>query len=110
MPTANLKSASIYNPKLKSKPTSINIEKTSKKISSKTKSLKPSNKPKKGTVKFSPQPYRIIIRLSGANPSAPAETVTRALRDAGIIFEVEKIERFSNDSSFNWKTKEVKEP
>ncbi len=43
---------------------------------------------------FKPQPYRIILKLSGANPSAPAETVTAALRKAGIKFEVEKIERF----------------
>ena len=45
---------------------------------------------------FNPQPYRIILRLSGANPSAPAETVTEALRKAGVQFEVEKIERFEN--------------
>jgi len=43
---------------------------------------------------FKPQPYRIILKLSGANPSAPAETVTNALRKAGVQFEVEKIERF----------------
>ena len=54
---------------------------------------------------FNPQPYRIILRLSGANPSAPAETVTKALRKAGVQFEVEKIERFdekklSEDTSF----------
>ena len=48
---------------------------------------------KKKTI-FNPQPYRIILRLSGANPSAPAETVTKALRKAGVQFEVEKIERF----------------
>jgi len=41
---------------------------------------------------FNPQPYRIILKLSGANPSAPAETVTEALRKAGVDFEVEKIE------------------
>ena len=45
---------------------------------------------------FNPQPYRIILRLSGANPSAPAETVTEALRKAGVQFEVEKIERFDD--------------
>ncbi len=64
------------------------------------KSTKSTNK-----VIFTPQPYRIILKLSGANPSAPAETVTNALRKAGVEFEVEKIERFdeknlSNDSSF----------
>ena len=47
---------------------------------------------------FNPQPYRIIIRLSGANPSAPAETVTEALRKAGVQFEVEKIERFNKEN------------
>ena len=46
---------------------------------------------------FNPQPYRIILRLSGANPSAPAETVTKALRKAGVQFEVEKIERFDEN-------------
>ena len=45
---------------------------------------------------FKPQPYRIILKLSGANPSAPAETVTNALRKAGVQFEVEKIERFND--------------
>tara|TARA_B100000700_G_scaffold321825_2_gene421925 strand:+ start:186 stop:638 length:453 start_codon:yes stop_codon:yes gene_type:complete len=43
-------------------------------------------------IPFTPHPYRITIRLSAANPSAPAETVTKALRNSGIRFEVEKIE------------------
>lgn len=47
---------------------------------------------------FNPQPYRIILKLSGANPSAPAETVTKALRKAGVEFEVEKIERFDDEN------------
>ncbi len=56
---------------------------------------------------FNPQPYRIILRLSGANPSAPAETVTEALRKAGVQFEVEKIERFDEgDLSKNRSLKE----
>ena len=54
-------------------------------------------KPNKKTI-FNPQPYRIILRLSGANPSAPAETVTEALRKAGVQFEVEKIERFDEEN------------
>ena len=60
-----------------------------------------SQKPTKSLKKviFNPQPYRIILRLSGANPSAPAETVTEALRKAGVQFEVEKIERFNQDNS-----------
>ena len=47
----------------------------------------------------SPQPYRITIRLSAADPSAPAEVVTRSLREAGIGFEVETIERIQPPSS-----------
>ena len=51
----------------------------------------PRTKPK--AKPLDPQPYRITIRLSAADPSAPAEVVTRSLRDAGIDFEVEMIER-----------------
>ena len=47
---------------------------------------------------FNPLPYRITIKLSGANPSAPAETVTKALRMAGVKFEVEMIELVENQS------------
>ena len=39
------------------------------------------------------EPYRITIRLAGADPAAPAEAVTRALREAGVGFAVERIER-----------------
>ena len=47
---------------------------------------------------YNPQPYRIILRLAGANPAAPAEKVTEALRKAGVQFEVEKIERFEEEN------------
>ena len=40
-----------------------------------------------------PAPYRVTIRLPAADPSAPAERVTEALRAAGVAFEVETIER-----------------
>ena len=62
---------------------------------------RPSQKSTKSIKKvlFNPQPYRIILRLSGANPSAPAESVTKALRKAGVQFEVEKIERFEEGKS-----------
>ena len=62
-------------------------------ITNKDRSSQKSTKSKKKVI-FNPQPYRIILKLSGANPSAPAETVTNALRKAGVQFEVEKIERF----------------
>ena len=38
-------------------------------------------------------PYRITIRLSGADPAAPAEAVTKALRSSAVDFMVERIER-----------------
>ena len=38
-------------------------------------------------------PYRITSRLAGADPAAPAEAVTRALREADVGFAVERIER-----------------
>ena len=77
----------------------VNITKNNS-ISNKDRlSQKPIKSKKK--VIFKPQPYRIILKLSGANPSAPAETVTAALRKAGVEFEVEKIERFDEESLLN---------
>ena len=66
-------------------------------ISNKNRLIQKSSQPIKN-LNFKPQPYRIILKLSGANPSAPAETVTEALRKAGVEFEVEKIERFDEKS------------
>jgi hypothetical protein len=40
-----------------------------------------------------PAPYRVTLKLPAADPSAPAEVVTQALRAAGVSFEVEMIER-----------------
>jgi hypothetical protein len=44
-------------------------------------------------------PYRVTIRLPQADPSAPAEVVTEALRAAGVPFEVETIERMAGSGS-----------
>lgn len=46
-----------------------------------------------------PSPYRVTIRLPLADPSAPAEVVTEALRAAGVPFEVETIERMGGAAS-----------
>lgn len=51
-----------------------------------------------GTAAPAPQaagtaPYRLLLRLPAADPSAPAEAVTQALRAAGLDFVVETIER-----------------
>ena len=50
-------------------------------------------------IPFNPSPYRITIKLSGANPSSPSESVTRALIKAGVIFEVERIERVEDENN-----------
>ncbi len=65
------------------------------------KPIKINKKPinKKIAPSFVPQPYRITIKLSGANPSEPAQTVTRALIKAGVQFEVERIERINSQKS-----------
>jgi hypothetical protein len=52
----------------------------------------PAQRPPRPPV-LSPAPYRITIKLVGADPAAPAEAVTEALRAAGVPFEVEMIER-----------------
>ena len=74
----------------------VNITKNNS-ISNKDRLIQKTVKSKKKII-FKPQPYRIILKLSGANPSAPAETVTAALRKAGVEFEVEKIERYDERS------------
>ncbi len=61
------------------------------------KKIKKTRKPPK-SIKYTPRPYRITIKLSSANPSAPAETVTKALRKAEVDFEVERIERVEIDN------------
>ena len=54
----------------------------------------PEEKQRPATAQRLPQaPYRITIRLAGADPAAPAEAVTRALREADVGFAVERIER-----------------
>jgi len=52
-----------------------------------------------GTSEQAPQPYRITIRLSAADPAAPAEAVTRALRGSDVRFAVERIERIERMES-----------
>ncbi|SAY39009.1 hypothetical protein [Candidatus Synechococcus spongiarum] len=49
------------------------------------------------TPPLNPTPYRLLLRLPAADPAAPAEAVTQALRAAGILFEVETIERLPNE-------------
>ena len=77
--------------KTKAPETSVALETSAPSPSSQS----PSNPPKpKSPPSNQPQePYRITIRLSGADPAAPAEAVTRVLRNADVRFAVERIER-----------------
>ena len=84
------------NNEAENKNVQVNITKNNS-ISNNNRTLQKSIKSNKKVI-FNPQPYRIILKLSGANPSAPAETVTAALRKAGVEFEVEKIERYDERS------------
>ena len=56
----------------------------------------PEAKPLPAPATLAPAPYRVTIKLPAADPSAPAEVVTKALRAAGVSFEVETIERVRN--------------
>ncbi|QEY30936.1 hypothetical protein EVJ50_00350 [Synechococcus sp. RSCCF101] len=38
-------------------------------------------------------PYRIVISLPSADPTAPSEALSRALKQAGVVFSVETIHR-----------------
>ena len=58
--------------------------------------IAPAAKPIPVAAPSKPAPYRVTIKLPAADPSAPAEVVTQALRAAGLSFEVESIERVSN--------------
>jgi hypothetical protein len=53
----------------------------------------PAKKPAAPLAPLTPAPYRVPIKLPAADPSSPAEAVTDALREAGVAFEVETIER-----------------
>ena len=54
---------------------------------------------RKSAPAVNPRPYRVTIRLPEADPSAPAEAVTKALRATGVAFEVETIERITTPGS-----------
>ena len=59
----------------------------------KSEPTKPAAKPASPAPPLTPAPYRVTIKLPAADPSSPAEAVTDALRQAGVAFEVETIER-----------------
>ena len=58
----------------------------------------PEAQPLPAPATLAPAPYRVTLKLPAADHSAPAEVVTKALRAAGVSFEVETIERVRNGS------------
>lgn len=56
-------------------------------------SPRPASQPAPAAKALPPAPYRLTLRLPAADPAAPAEAVTQALRAAGVSFEVERIEQ-----------------
>ncbi len=70
------------------------VELKSNNISYSSNEIKKVESSYKDSKSFKLKPYRIIIRLYEVDPSAPAQIVTSALRDAGVRFEVERIEKF----------------
>ena len=50
---------------------------------------------------FEPQSYRVVIILKGVDPTDPSQKFSNILKNANIIFEIEKIERFQENDLKN---------
>ena len=50
---------------------------------------------------YEPQSYRVLIILKGVDPTAPSQKFSNVLKNANIIFEIEKIERFQENDLKN---------
>ena len=53
---------------------------------------------KKIESKYNPQSYRVIIILKAVDPTAPSEKFSDVLKNANILFEIEKIERLQESN------------
>jgi len=50
---------------------------------------------------YEPQSYRVIIILKEVDPTDPSQKFSNVLKNANIIFEIEKIERFQENDLKN---------
>ena len=50
---------------------------------------------------YEPQSYRVVIILKGVDPTDPSQIFSNVLKNANIIFEIEKIERFQENDLKN---------
>ena len=55
------------------------------------------DKNKKIKINYEPQSYRVVIILKGVDPTDPSQKFSNVLKNANIIFEIEKIERFQEN-------------
>ena len=56
---------------------------------------------KKIKTNYEPQSYRVVIILKGVDPTDPSQKFSNVLKNANIIFEIEKIERFQENDLKN---------
>ena len=56
---------------------------------------------KKIKTNYEPQSYRVVIILKGVDPTDPSKNFSNVLKNANIIFEIEKIERFQENDLKN---------
>ena len=59
------------------------------------------DKNKKIKTNYEPKSYRVVIILKGVDPTDPAQKFSNVLKNANIIFEIEKIERFQENDLKN---------
>ena len=59
------------------------------------------DKNKKIETNYEPQSYRVVIILKGVDPTDPSQKFSNVLKNANIIFEIEKIERFQENDLKN---------
>ena len=55
------------------------------------------DKNKKIKTNYEPQSYKVVIILKGVDPTDPSQKFSNVLKNANIIFEIEKIERFQEN-------------
>ena len=59
------------------------------------------DKNKKIKTNYEPQSYRAVIIFKGVDPTDPSQKFSNVLKNANIIFEIEKIERFQENDLKN---------
>ena len=59
------------------------------------------DKNKKIETNYEPQSYRVVIIFKGVDPRDPSQKFSNVLKNANIIFEIEKIERFQENDLKN---------